>query len=744
MKKFLVLLAGLMIQTSFAANQLRYGDWVKLRHANTGNKLTGRTDVTPKQPISNQDFVVATAVGDFWRVRGAHGAPEPALGTEVKLNDVIRFERVPFGTGEPQNYFLHSYADVKNKSVVTGQGQVTIVPNGNPDSNWKIIEAEGGKIGIFNKLKIQHVNTGQVLHSHPNKYPANTPHSGLANVQEVTTFPGRDTNDYFVIELLRRGDNAPAMAQLQNGVKVAIKSLRAETAGKFLRVDNNRLRATGTDLNDPACQFTLLRYKNYVGLKSAAAGNNNLQMDINTADAVFANQNFSGSNDQEGEAGWWEQWMVDFEDPNSLANVRLISKSRPGYLCIHENKPADWHKGFAQGNWAAGSISGRGPWELIELVIIENAPAEAVQTPGATMNVAVGSANGQMKTVCLASNKSCLWVFDEKVDTRWVRLDPVDGMGQPIAPEYVSVSSEGDVLLIGQNGKAYLQENGQTAFKILAGVGAGNDDTDFDSGTIGNDGNIWAIDDNVLFQWQNRTWVLQEFGITDVSAGIDGTVYAISSNRELLRLNRASSKVDDLTWDIVIPDRVISVSCGSKNQVMVVLEDGTLGKIVDDKLVVINGKDGQETYGFDSISVNAAGSYFATTPRLAIYQAGNAGVKIETAPATASAPEAPVVAAVVPSTVTPVAQVAATSEKALQATGPKPTKAVESKRKKKQNNKNKKEKKSHANKKKSAPKIGKKAKGAPRKKAAKKVAGNQKKAHQKVAKNAVKKAAKKK
>lgn len=122
-----------------------------------------------------------------------------------------------------------------------------------------------------------------------------------------------------------------ALNLLPAGVVVAIKSLKDPSNPKYLAVDMSQtkdrffVRATGTNKNDPACQFYVVRNDNWLGFKTH--GWKSL-----CAEPVMHRVKFIERSDTL--ASSIEHWELHPEKDGSLKNVWLQNRSSQGYLTV--------------------------------------------------------------------------------------------------------------------------------------------------------------------------------------------------------------------------------------------------------------------------------------------------------------------------------------------------------------------------------------------------------------------------
>eukprot|EP00930_Biecheleria_cincta_P056205 TRINITY_DN4236_c0_g3_i1.p1 TRINITY_DN4236_c0_g3~~TRINITY_DN4236_c0_g3_i1.p1 ORF type:complete len:718 (+),score=104.52 TRINITY_DN4236_c0_g3_i1:184-2337(+) len=164
------------------AQGLVYGSFVSLQHVATGKFLHSHPY---NYPGGSKQQQVTCFDGDSddnaWLVKAAHGE-WCKRGKPVDHGDVIRLQHVPTGRN------LHSHG---TRSPVTGQQEVTGYGEdgtGDTNDNWRV-EYEG------DKFRLIHARSNHALHSHPVGLP-----SECFNQQEVTSYSGRDGNDFWLAD----------------------------------------------------------------------------------------------------------------------------------------------------------------------------------------------------------------------------------------------------------------------------------------------------------------------------------------------------------------------------------------------------------------------------------------------------------------------------------------------------------------------------------------------------------------
>jgi len=149
---------------------------------------------------SLQQMVVAALANDeatVWRVKGSHEDADSVSRRPVKKGDVVRLEHIATGKN------LHSHGDRlapldKSQQEVTAWGEKG---RGDNNDNWIFEPSEGDEWLLEQRFRLIHKNTNKALHSHLSSHPVFT-----AGFQEVTGFPIRDDNDFWVC----RADSQPS------------------------------------------------------------------------------------------------------------------------------------------------------------------------------------------------------------------------------------------------------------------------------------------------------------------------------------------------------------------------------------------------------------------------------------------------------------------------------------------------------------------------------------------------------
>ena len=177
-----------------APEDLAYGMQLKLQHKGTGRRLHSHDSRYPggskQQQVTGFD---GDDDNDWWVIKAAHGAAEPAAGTRVTDGDVIRLQHSQTGRN------LHSHGIT---SPVTKQQEVSAFGtggHGDTNCNWRVRLGQDD----HGAIRLHHVNTGRgadhhYLHSHGRMLPWWERRQG-----EVTVFGGKDRDDLWRVQCSR-------------------------------------------------------------------------------------------------------------------------------------------------------------------------------------------------------------------------------------------------------------------------------------------------------------------------------------------------------------------------------------------------------------------------------------------------------------------------------------------------------------------------------------------------------------
>lgn len=174
--------------------EIRYGSVVKLKHGLTYQTLHSHVQTYGHPGTSGQQQVTAFPGyddNDLWRVKGPHGQPENyRVGQPVQHGHIVRLEHLLTRRN------LHSHAG--HPSPVTRQQEVTCFGAsgiGDSNDNWRVEVESAGPWMAGPRARLIHANTNHALHSHEGFFHP----EWTMGQQEVTCFPGRDDNDWWLL-----------------------------------------------------------------------------------------------------------------------------------------------------------------------------------------------------------------------------------------------------------------------------------------------------------------------------------------------------------------------------------------------------------------------------------------------------------------------------------------------------------------------------------------------------------------
>jgi dolichyl-phosphate-mannose--protein O-mannosyl transferase len=178
-----------------------YREIIQLIHKATRHALHSHNILYSHPNSSGQQQVTAFAGSDdnnYWIVKGQHALDEYAKkGHPLGHGDIIRLEH------QNTRKNLHSHSG--RPSPVTGQQEVTGFGQngiGDDNDNWRVETSDGETWKENAPIRLIHVLTNSALHSHAG---ASSPYT--SGQQEVTSFPARDANDFWIAEKIRKADS---------------------------------------------------------------------------------------------------------------------------------------------------------------------------------------------------------------------------------------------------------------------------------------------------------------------------------------------------------------------------------------------------------------------------------------------------------------------------------------------------------------------------------------------------------
>lgn len=173
--------------------EICYSQPVVFQHFTTGKYLTSIDGIYYTHPKgSGQQIVFGASLPDensIWWIESAHGIdPKSCTGRDVAPATVIRIYH------PASDQFLHSHADESPCSVPGNvQREVSVSSQNNVQDNWTITAS--GQILIGEKLRFEHSDPNQILHSHDRAFQV----TGRASCFEITCSSARNEDDIWIL-----------------------------------------------------------------------------------------------------------------------------------------------------------------------------------------------------------------------------------------------------------------------------------------------------------------------------------------------------------------------------------------------------------------------------------------------------------------------------------------------------------------------------------------------------------------
>lgn len=261
-----------------------------------------------------------------------------------------------------------------------------------------------------------------------------------------------------------------------------------------------------------------------------------------------------------------------------------------------------------------------------------NIPSDFILEGGTAQDVTVGSKDGELKAYVLGlDGQMYMYEADTKSAVPWIKQVAVDKKNSPIrAFKDISMSSDGGLCALSDNGKAYIYSWQQKQFQEIPG-GVGNENLLFDKIAIGNVNNIWAVNQESknIYRLGEKGWELRaaDAGVF-VAAGFDGTVMGIADNGDVFKYDQANNG-----WIAYPGVKMSSIAVGSYDYIYGIYKNERLYELWQ----LMNNSWRRiklAEKGIDEIAVNAAGTLFAIDYAGNIYNKGNLGLAVTSPSAT--------------------------------------------------------------------------------------------------------------
>jgi len=269
-----------------------------------------------------------------------------------------------------------------------------------------------------------------------------------------------------------------------------------------------------------------------------------------------------------------------------------------------------------------------------------NVPADVIPEAGNALSIAVGSRNGGLEVWAISQDGSQLLRYDSSevnAENPWVAQDKKNSDNIDLGNlQAVSASSDGVLMVLDSNGKAYTYDWDNKYFTSLSPSNAYTYDSDtgeFTEGdqplvlsiiSAGSASDIWAVDsvNQIIYQLNVSSNMFEPRGMgIDVAAGADNTIMSIDATN----VPQAYAGTE---WEPITGVELTQIAVGSENYVYGTATDGSLWQFTNDAWVQILGANGKPTSGINQVAINAVGTLFITDSNDAIYNRGNDAVQV--------------------------------------------------------------------------------------------------------------------
>lgn len=280
-------------------------------------------------------------------------------------------------------------------------------------------------------------------------------------------------------------------------------------------------------------------------------------------------------------------------------------------------------------------------------------PAGMEEETGDVESVSCGSLNG--KPVVLAINESHTMLmrfdFNSMAENPWVVTQLKTAAGVAVSPDAVAVASDGTAIVLDTLGKVYMLKDIVAGTVEAVAVGAGNESLELDAIAVGNKDHIYAVDieSATLYRHNGSGWVAIEKGtVSDVAAGVDGTVVALNTSGKAYMLDAEESTATECAWEEMGDEHFEEIAVGSKEHIYAIeKETGTLHRWVNEDWDALENAAGVESAGIEEVAVNAAGYIVIVDEEDSYYDNGKPmGVSVKVETKAAAVPGQPAVAVV--------------------------------------------------------------------------------------------------
>lgn len=265
--------------------------------------------------------------------------------------------------------------------------------------------------------------------------------------------------------------------------------------------------------------------------------------------------------------------------------------------------------------------------ELATVVVPEGFEQEA----GLATSIGVGSFEKELLIVKF-DGKLKRYVADSMSEQPWDTIATKDAAGKEIKGiGSVSVSSDGVIGINNADGDVFVYDRAKRFFNKLA-KGDGNEAVIIQQFSFGKKEVLWGIDQTgTIYQYdfEAKSWMDRspENTAVAISAGIDGSVYAVNTANKVFQHNGLDANTGLAKWKSIPDLKLSTVSVASKDMAWGIY-NGQLMQMTGGKWAPVNSKDGKASAGLALVSGNAAGTLALIDANNKVYVKGDAGVDI--------------------------------------------------------------------------------------------------------------------
>jgi hypothetical protein len=434
----------------------------------------------------------------------------------------------------------------------------------------------------------------------------------------------------------------PAIQHLQAGVVVAIKS---NMLHKYLKVEGSALKTTGTTSADPACQFEILRYGDFIGFRSIALqkANGDKSIIFLRPDSLVTG---SDSPNFAGDDAMWEQFAVQTNDQYTLNKLFFLGKASKAYLTTYYDISSfsaelqaaaptylkEWTQTVRGEREPGIPATEKNLAQEFSIELIANLPSGFRYEEGKLEHIACGSdLKGKLIVYGLDHEGDVLSydVHDVSGKQAWNEIELKLPDGKELDKvESIALACDGTGLVLANKGLPYLLDVTKNTVTQIAIEANG---VNFEDCATGNRHNMWALDaDNMaLYQCVNNTFIKRETGnATAIAVALDGGVVKLDKDHKAWILDVSNSTPTSLLWSPLGNDVLQEIAIASRGEIVGIRNNGTFVKFKSGNWIDINDNAGQKSTGLDEVAINAASTTVLLTTSGAVAISGTQGITL--------------------------------------------------------------------------------------------------------------------